>query len=250
MDASPFNKLPAELRNNIYEFALTMPRDIELRCVDREEDQSSVLQLGTSDARDHLRLLSTCKQIRQEALPLFFFCNCIKIHTDLFCTFNQALNEAAMHKASKALKDLLVSLASGANHIRKVSLLPSDSLYPYDELDDFVVSYLPKVLKGFNPLFPNDRTMLGIETNMEWTGAFQDDAALFRTSLIIGNNDEARKALDQALQDPGKIIKESLTKDPLLSGISNEEIHGDLRRAREMIGKLLDALEKESAVSY
>lgn len=75
MDASPLNKLPAELRNNIYELALHNPGGIDI-------DVMFANKIITAQASQQLLALTeTCKQIRQESLPLFYATNTFSFAT-------------------------------------------------------------------------------------------------------------------------------------------------------------------------
>ncbi|KAK4504689.1 hypothetical protein PRZ48_002650 [Zasmidium cellare] len=77
MDSSPLAKLPGELRNNIYEFALLAPKGIELCFIKApvQDNRQTDSTLQTRPLPPHgisPNLLATCKQIRHEALPALF----------------------------------------------------------------------------------------------------------------------------------------------------------------------------------
>lgn len=81
MDSSPLNRLPAELRNEIYELALTEPYGIVLD-VNNHPAAAKYVYPKTIDTKTILRcprpaisLLSTCKQIRDEARSIYFSVN-------------------------------------------------------------------------------------------------------------------------------------------------------------------------------
>lgn len=75
MDDSPFRKLSAELRNTIYEYALVHDQSIDVHL--RGQNRPTLLR---HDAQyDLTALTATCKQARQEALPIFFNKNHFKI---------------------------------------------------------------------------------------------------------------------------------------------------------------------------
>jgi hypothetical protein len=86
-DHSPLLELPAELRNLIYEYAVTEPRRV---CVD--------------DGVPEPPLALFCKQIRHESLPLFYTNND-------FCVHNYDYNSAVYKKATQKSRDLYRQLA-------------------------------------------------------------------------------------------------------------------------------------------
>ncbi|KAF2756280.1 hypothetical protein EJ05DRAFT_540042 [Pseudovirgaria hyperparasitica] len=80
---SPFLNLPAELRNRIYEYALTIPTGLDVgpvhaRCEGDKHCCAGRLEIfKTPDSKEDwaLGLLETNKQIRREAEPIVYSCN-------------------------------------------------------------------------------------------------------------------------------------------------------------------------------
>ncbi|KAK5723006.1 hypothetical protein LTR17_014056 [Elasticomyces elasticus] len=75
-DDSPLSKIPAELRNNINEFALYQPYGVHLDLYTRME-QRSILPTA-------LLALTTCKQMRAETHDMLFAINSFTVHTHYF----------------------------------------------------------------------------------------------------------------------------------------------------------------------
>ena len=79
MDSSPFSKLPLELREQIYAYALCKPDSITIN-----------LSAGRPQLQSHIsHILSpaqTCSQIRSESLPIFYRGNHFTFHTDHITT--------------------------------------------------------------------------------------------------------------------------------------------------------------------
>lgn len=70
MDESPFNDMPAEIRNMIYEFTFANSAPVKVRA---KYPQSNRLQLSRESKETHpAALLQTCKQIRAECLDCFY----------------------------------------------------------------------------------------------------------------------------------------------------------------------------------
>lgn len=87
MDNSPLGKLPPELRNNIYELALTSRTAIKIRRGDncklfaRTSTHLWSLEVSVSQSK-LLSLPKCCKVLRQESLPVLFACNKFQIRLD------------------------------------------------------------------------------------------------------------------------------------------------------------------------
>lgn len=73
MDASPFKRLPAELRLQVYELVLTHYSDIHL--LDRGGKIICANALHDNDPLRFLALTRTCKAVRSESLSVFYDCN-------------------------------------------------------------------------------------------------------------------------------------------------------------------------------
>lgn len=87
MESSPLNKLAPELRNNIWEFALTEPYGIRLDVSTRKAKAcrtGRVERNGSkpfSPPRPSVALQATCKQIRRETQQLYFSVNNLVVET-------------------------------------------------------------------------------------------------------------------------------------------------------------------------
>ncbi|KAF2765370.1 hypothetical protein EJ03DRAFT_354950 [Teratosphaeria nubilosa] len=76
MDASPLQKLPAELRNDIYELVLTQNRPINLS-VGKKKDEC-LAKLDYNNRRispNFLAITTTCRTIRADTRQMFYFVN-------------------------------------------------------------------------------------------------------------------------------------------------------------------------------
>lgn len=93
MDQSPLNKLAAELRNLIYEFTLGLDEAVVLNGQDRDAgdrdhnnpygvDPERGLKAGPASGaktKHLLALTTTCRQIRNEGLPIFLASNHLQV---------------------------------------------------------------------------------------------------------------------------------------------------------------------------
>ena len=78
MEHSRLHKLPGELRNRIYRLALVQGDSFRLHPT---ETGIFVWHKSKNMAKEAYNLLSTCKQVRAEALPIFFAENHFEFET-------------------------------------------------------------------------------------------------------------------------------------------------------------------------
>ena len=72
METSYFSRLAPELRNRIYEYALTRDRAFEITIY---SDQEGLTQVKDTSARHPLGLAMTCRAMREECTELFYSLN-------------------------------------------------------------------------------------------------------------------------------------------------------------------------------
>ena len=120
MDSSRLNDLPGELRNRIYRLALVQHSNIEIQVADSTKFSNS--------KHNALALLSTCRQIRAEATPIFFTENIFEIQTDLLSSdsryFGPTGRQEAVFHHTRFMRMLiggwLVSIDQYARHIKHI----------------------------------------------------------------------------------------------------------------------------------
>ena len=89
MDNSSLNKLPTELRNNIYQLVLHDQRGITIS-VQQVSIYKNKLRIDLSDATaNRLAITTTSKQIRAESLAIFYLCNSFFIRANVFDWWRQ-----------------------------------------------------------------------------------------------------------------------------------------------------------------
>lgn len=118
MDASPLAKLPPEIRNATFELVLLVPTGIT---IDLEFWRSDLPELtnNESEVRAALALMTTCRQIRQEALSTFYGANEFIIDmTDLLDEDDHARSRKTVKIRAYLLRGWLQSLGEGARFLR------------------------------------------------------------------------------------------------------------------------------------
>ncbi|KAK4505202.1 hypothetical protein PRZ48_003165 [Zasmidium cellare] len=122
MDFSPLNRLSAELRLLIYEFALctSVPLILVLENVPHILE-GSIFVRPTTPQPDLLALVRTCKQIRHEALPVFPMVNHFKI-----CA-GSAIGSANRHQVPLVAKKCLECHATWTPPVRNLEISMGDS---------------------------------------------------------------------------------------------------------------------------
>lgn len=127
---SPFNRIPAELRNRIYEFALTQPCDIIIGV----KSAPPTFYLKNDGSNKHsLSLAQTCKAIWKECRQLFFAVNAFYIR--LQPAFNgldyKGADTSTTVRPLKTFLEVMQSEDLAAMKILKVELIPSSCEYLY-----------------------------------------------------------------------------------------------------------------------
>jgi hypothetical protein len=84
MENSPFRKIPAELRNQIYHLVLVDKKKIILNLHDERLDSTMMESYHDRAGISGIRLIETCKEIHSEAAPVFYGANLFVVKTELF----------------------------------------------------------------------------------------------------------------------------------------------------------------------
>ena len=107
MDQSPLGKLPAELRNRIYEFLL---EDGHQYCITAHFNERGMAKLKASVAGHPLALARTCRTAYQEFTPLFYSSNDLMIRgrvgSSVLASFN-AFIAMIGHSNANALRNVI-----------------------------------------------------------------------------------------------------------------------------------------------
>lgn len=208
MENSRLNKLPAELRLNIYELALTIPEGISLEIIYDHQGEPSGLEVVSKDARETLQLLNTCKQIRNEALPVFFSSNRFVIETRMMTDFDEADSDMRKDEALEGTKGWLASMSPWLPFIRNVAIC-SEEWYSHAVDDDYVASWLPRSLNEFRALITNPRTQLAwsLPIRLSRFCSYQERV---ETSVFHGDIKRTRASFERAFRDPESMIAHGL----------------------------------------
>lgn len=123
MDNSPLTRLPAELRNQIYEYVVTLPYKVWTTIYDEREDgvQDTSFSINVLQSfRNTLAISSVCLQIREESQYLTWACNSFFLDHALYCCPGEpehhrklirAFLDAIGPQTAHALRDVCVEVA-------------------------------------------------------------------------------------------------------------------------------------------
>ncbi|KAK3711961.1 hypothetical protein LTR37_009273 [Vermiconidia calcicola] len=118
MERSPLNKLSPELRNTIYAMTVCEPEGICLYV-------NNVLRTSELPPLQVSGLTETCKQIREECLPMMFSVNCFTFRTSILGEY-QSFDERVVVDRSRLVKQklqrALKSMGGGMAHIRTIEV--------------------------------------------------------------------------------------------------------------------------------
>ena len=117
MEASPFGKLPAELRNNIYELVLPRNDTLKIHSIYRRRGARENVVDFLYSRKNINALLLTCKRIRRDCAGLFYANNTFRI------TSSGHLPEVAACFADEA------SAVGGSSMIKELIMVPWRQYY-------------------------------------------------------------------------------------------------------------------------
>ena len=89
MDHSPFSKLPAELRNNIYELAIREPGAVAISVENGYIGKRAFQARPVGYGARRLALTMTCQEIRNETTAMYYNINSFSITLDFCIAFAQ-----------------------------------------------------------------------------------------------------------------------------------------------------------------
>ncbi|KAK4504709.1 hypothetical protein PRZ48_002671 [Zasmidium cellare] len=235
MDNSPFNRLPAELRIRIYEFALV--DDIFVDAV--WEEPTTYRNLIGRQA-----LLETCRQVRQEALPIFYS-SCFNFHT---CVLEEWAEDERLPYHGPFitfLQEWLKTLGAHTKHLRKVKARYL-AWFAYQEQDDILVQLLPRCIREIQDVFAQTRVRVELSFTVRWHAVGGPESTETDVPVVVNPSDlpSSRNNVENALQDEeGLIRKEQEELDFELMEGDIEGMKSSLQRTRRIMNEFFDVLE-------
>ena len=191
MEKSPLNKLPAELRNQIYELALF---------------QSTGITVFVSGLRPHLfkptetknilSLTETCKKLRHESSPIFYQINkFILISKYLGERYSGDINTARNTQWERGLCEWLRQLGDrNVNALSHVEIdIGTSFLYNYVPSSESIWRSVASVPRHFG-----QKTVVCMKTGLDWT---YESRRAFAISIPLNDAAAAQKAVDEALEE-------------------------------------------------
>ncbi|KAK4957034.1 hypothetical protein LTR10_004990 [Elasticomyces elasticus] len=164
MEHSTLNRLPPELRDEVYRLALTMKRPTELRTIHYHDtyDPHHADELGCGvyhghapgeSASNNLALLRTCKQMYQEAAKFVFSCNEFRLDINK-STCHQGLNGSPTYrKKTRVLVARFISaIRPEMGNVPKAIEIRSLNLYMCDIRNMLAKTEVAAVLSDLQPL--------------------------------------------------------------------------------------------------
>lgn len=215
MDCSPLNTLPVELRLVIYEFALELPAPVEIQAygpaaASIADSSDGITSLSSGNVRKVLPLLATCKQIRQEALPVFFSAAKVEFRMSAMVSFGEANTRKNCAASELAIKAWLSGMAVGLPYLQYVDLYFGTWILYTDE-DDVMVDVLPDLLLSSYKMLLRDmgRVKLKVTITVEWLPDGSDFD--FTMELAPSEKQQARRKFSRQLEDANtRCVAESL----------------------------------------
>lgn len=192
------NKLPGELRNRIYRFVLVLSDDIRLELDTPRDFRTSAVRYGANLA---LPLLATCKQIRAEALPIFFAENRFEFGAYMFLPRDE---ESAVRQAWDSrfhIAGWLFMIGVSAQHI-KCPIINLGRWYLPDVGHDQPTEFLLEVMKKFKAICKITRCVVSWKLQVVWTSPMDHDSL----TMTFSDAASARSAFEEAFYDEKELV--------------------------------------------
>ncbi|KAK5117809.1 hypothetical protein LTR85_008784 [Meristemomyces frigidus] len=219
MEHSPLARLPAEIRNDIFELVVVMDEVIEYPDYElegrlprndwnhsngsdseTEEDGENRYDFPMADA---FALMSTCKQIRAECLSTFYATTAFRFDIEPTSSMNAAERRAKAERGISLLGRWVKSLGQGAQHLRTITIklemwVPQDSAHHRPH-------YLARIIHRFYSAFGGTRAKVDFEFELVWSwDVIGNPSGDVKISLPLVADDQ--QAVMEKLSDVRKIL--------------------------------------------
>lgn len=190
MESSPLNKLPGELRNRIYELALSQAGDITVFVSGIRPHL-----FHPTETKNILSLTETCKDIRHEASPVFYRVNkFVLISKYLGERYSGDIQNAQNTQWKRGLCDWLDLLkprnVTALSHVEVD--IGTSFLYNYVPSSESIWRSVASVRSHFDL-----KTLVCMKTELDWT---YESRRAFGISIPLNDSAAAWKAVNEALE--------------------------------------------------
>lgn len=228
MDNSPLNDLPAELRNEIYGYVLEGPRPITIQV-----ESWRVKNKSRKHLKSALNLLSTCRQIREEGLPILLSGNKIILESSLSGNSDFDQDKHQLSTITKNAREWIRRFGVHGKHLKHIELTPCD-WFAFDSVDDYLCDFYPFAIRHLRSLFKCT------QANPTLLVQFQCDEEGLTSDLTLALKDKepAIEAVQGAQKELDSTIDHFCAHMPQ-AGLAIEQVE----KSRKVLQKLLSSLE-------
>lgn len=228
MDHSPLNDLPAELRNEIYGYVLEMPGDVE---IDRSDWRVTNNPVKT-DLQSATALLSTCRQVHHEGLPILLSANRFVFESHFSGNSDRDEDEDTLDQISDLLQGWIEGFRRYSTHLKHVELTTC-GWYAYRYHDDYLCDFYPSALKCLSHVFKETLAKPTLRIEIRCGNKYY-----CTDSLVVGrDNQQAKEAVQTAQKDMDSSV-DFLSGDP-----SNAKLIGEIKTSKKTLQRFLLALQ-------
>ena len=243
MENSRLNMLPGELRNRIYRFALVSGVGISF---DMSASGGEFNTIATrAVARGALNLLSTCKQIRAEALPIYFVENPFEFTTNILLTYSASNCISRAWRTRVLMAGWLSTIGPSARHIQH-PVIDVGRWRLSHPLGYKLSQFLPDLLKGLKTSFLPMKTTVVWRLNLMWSRIGNE-----RLTLTFWDAASARHAFEEVFNDGERVVSD-MVAEYKLRGYDIEGktalLRADLAESRIKTEVIITALESMTAL--
>lgn len=228
MDQSPLNDLPAELRNEIYSYALDIPEEIRI-----ELPYWDLYILHRGLLRNAFALISTCRQIHEESLPLLLSYTKFVFPCGISERSDRATDDDLLTQIGDEIHQWVQIFGKHSKHLKNVMITPC-SWYTWCEKDDYLCDFYPTAFKRLQDVFKDTRARVGLLIPIS-----PDEKDLGpRLEIPVKDKRQAQEAVDTAQKE----LNQSIEKLSSNLGSTAPAVQ-QVRRSKETLQRFLSSLQ-------
>lgn len=196
-------------------------------------------------------MTATCRQIRQEALPLFYSSNCFLFYTEVLHDWaDEEITEREAEYCVAGVKNWHNILAARSSYLRHVRI-NFHTRCTDDDKDECLVHRLPKWIADFQSIFAGTKTRLEVRLNIKWHPLVDhsevDETLHPQLTVAPSDLEKCREDIKNQVQDEESMIKKLIALhlelgSDVAEGSLRAQAKTDIQRARLLFDQFADVL--------
>lgn len=208
MDTSLINKLPPELRNNIFEHLLILPADI---VIELQHNGPAVDTALRPRIRDALSLMATSKHLRAETIPVFYAANGFTFRTPHLLVARHGettpVRRVRLMDGMGKVRDWLLDIGECSKHLVSLHL----ELGAWDLSSSYGSGTSPSdvapAMRQASKAFDMAKAPVSISFYVDWTPRFDPEAR-----IMVSLSSVEAEHVDAAVHAAVSCVREQLRR--------------------------------------